>query len=93
MFCSSKGSVIVNYELAVNKAKTTDTLNTILDTIKSATHNGSFGNFDIDPSFTKASGELYFVFFIHLSQWSLHMLVILVHPVNPIFNKVTIFTR
>ena len=93
MFCSSKGSVIVNYELAVNKAKTTDILNTILDTIKSATHNGSFGNFDIDPTFTKASGELYLFFLFIYLNGSFQMLVILVYPVNPIFNKVTIFTR
>ncbi|KAK2157062.1 hypothetical protein NP493_1917g00021 [Ridgeia piscesae] len=49
----SKGSIDVNYELAVNKAEATKTLETIIDTVKEATKSGSFGNFIIDPASVK----------------------------------------
>ncbi|KAK2160869.1 hypothetical protein NP493_1610g01023 [Ridgeia piscesae] len=55
----SEGSVVVNYELAVNKAAATKTLETIVDTVKEATKNGSFGNFAIDPESVKVESESY----------------------------------
>ena len=51
--CScSECSILVNYELAVKKAAATETLNTIVDTVKKATEDGSFGNFTIDLVFS-----------------------------------------
>ena len=43
----------------MNKAKATQTLETILDTVKEATHGGSFGNFTIDPKSVKVESESY----------------------------------
>ena len=59
MLCCSEGSIDVNYELAVNKAEATKTLETIIDTVKEATKSGSFGNFTIDPESVKVESESY----------------------------------
>ena len=59
ILCCSEGSIDVNYELAVNKAKATKTLETIIDTVKEATQNGYFGNFTIDPESVKVESESY----------------------------------
>ena len=59
ILCCSEGSVVVHYELAVNKAEATKTLNTIVDTVKEATKSGSFGNFVIDPKSVKIESESY----------------------------------
>ncbi|KAI0217746.1 hypothetical protein LSAT2_030511, partial [Lamellibrachia satsuma] len=45
----SEGSIVVSYELTIQKAVATDTLATILDTVKNATKDGRFGNYTVDP--------------------------------------------
>ncbi|KAI0218521.1 hypothetical protein LSAT2_029794 [Lamellibrachia satsuma] len=59
----SDGSIVVNYELAVKKAAATETLNTIVDTVKKATEDGSFGNFTIDPTSIQATKSDLFSFY------------------------------
>ena len=59
ILCCSEGSIDVNYELAVNKAKATKTLDTIIATVKEATQNGSFGNFTVDSESVKVKSESY----------------------------------
>ena len=41
----------------MKKAAATETLNTIVDTVKKATEDGSFGNFTIDPTSIQATSE------------------------------------
>jgi len=55
---SSEGSVVINYELAVKKDEATQTMNTIVSTVKKATVKGSFGDFTIDPDSIEAKREL-----------------------------------
>ena len=79
MLCCSEGSIDVHYELAVNKAKATKTLETIVDTVKEATKSGSFGNFTIDPESVKVESESYnikynlFKLFAQMTMLSLKM--------------------
>ena len=57
LFCS-KGSVDVKYELAVKKAAASNTVETIVDTVKEASKNGIFGMFAIDLTSIKGESEL-----------------------------------
>ncbi|KAI0221529.1 hypothetical protein LSAT2_027169 [Lamellibrachia satsuma] len=50
---SFRGSIVVNYEVAVKKATAAETLNTIVDTVKKTASGGSFGNFTVDPTSIK----------------------------------------
>ena len=43
----------------MNKAKATKTLETILDTVKEAAQDGSFGNFTADPISVTGESESY----------------------------------
>ena len=57
--CSySKGSIVVHYKLAVKKTAAAATLNTIVESVKQAASDGSFGNFTVDPKSVVAKSEL-----------------------------------
>ncbi|KAK2158335.1 hypothetical protein NP493_1807g00024 [Ridgeia piscesae] len=53
----SKGSVVVDYELAVKKETATQVMTTIVSTVKKVAKGGSFGNFTIDPNSVSATNS------------------------------------
>lgn len=49
--------MVVDYKVAVNKDKATQTLGTIVNSIKTEAENGSFGNYNVDVASISATGK------------------------------------
>ena len=90
-FTCSKGSVVVNYELAVKKTAAAETLNTIVETVKKAVSDDSFGNFTVDPTSIKATSECTFFLFTNAGCFA-QMFLALLNIVNLIFTAVEFYT-